>query len=329
MEITYMNKIQQKFAQIFNVPPVFHNFLDMVATVQEMELVLLLHQKEMTASEIADAISVSVSEIDDILKKAEYRILVKKEFRDGQNYYFPASFYKRVSRLSIDTRWEGVPKEVQESVSKWEMDEFIKLNKETAFKFLQDPNNPPELPNQDVLLMEEALAQVDAASFFALDMCDCRQIMANCTYPEKVCLALNEPARAKIELNPELSITKAEAKEMIINANRAGLIHTGLRNWEEYPELQWGLCNCCSCCCYPMRGGIEMGLFKKWPRAHFEPSTDESACISCGLCAERCQFYAFTFDGEEIQFESDKCIGCGICATGCPTEAISMKPFAT
>ena len=72
-----------------------------------------------------------------------------------------------------------------------------------------------------------------------------------------------------------------------------------------------------------------MGLFKKWPRAHFEPSTDESACISCGLCAERCQFYAFTFDGEEIQFESDKCIGCGICATGCPTEAISMKPFAT
>ena len=58
-----MNKIQQKFAQIFNVPPVFHNFLDMVATVQEMELVLLLHQKEMTASEIADAISVSVSEI--------------------------------------------------------------------------------------------------------------------------------------------------------------------------------------------------------------------------------------------------------------------------
>lgn len=52
------------------------------------------------------------------------------------------------------------------------------------------------------------------------------------------------------------------------------------------------------------------------------PVIDESKCIQCGLCFEKCKFDAITKD---IKIKKGLCEGCGVCDYVCPTNAISME----
>jgi ferredoxin len=113
---------------------------------------------------------------------------------------------------------------------------------------------------------------------------------------------------------------------LVVNADRVGLMHTGLRAWQGR-EL-FGFCSCCACCCFPIRAGIRLGLEQQWPRSHHVARRDPDVCALCGLCTDRCYFGAFFYreDGD-IGFDPQKCWGCGLCATGCPEAAIAMKPL--
>ncbi len=48
---------------------------------------------------------------------------------------------------------------------------------------------------------------------------------------------------------------------------------------------------------------------------------DESICIKCGLCKDKCKFDAVS---EEIKIISSKCEGCSVCEYVCPVNAIKM-----
>jgi ferredoxin len=156
-----------------------------------------------------------------------------------------------------------------------------------------------------------------------------------CNRPSEVCIRLDEGARLTLEYGHGRRLTKEECKEIVVNANRAGLMQTGLRDWEG--RDLFGFCNCCGCCCFPFRAGIRLGIEKQWPRSHHVATRDLEACVHCGLCANRCYFDAFYQEGstvevdgtvrQAIQFDPEKCWGCGICATACPEGAIIMTPL--
>lgn len=48
---------------------------------------------------------------------------------------------------------------------------------------------------------------------------------------------------------------------------------------------------------------------------------DETICIKCGLCKEKCKFDAIN---EEIEIITSKCEGCSVCEFVCPINAIKM-----
>lgn len=48
---------------------------------------------------------------------------------------------------------------------------------------------------------------------------------------------------------------------------------------------------------------------------------DETICIKCGLCKEKCKFDAIN---EEIEIITSKCEGCSVCEFVCPVNAIKM-----
>jgi MinD superfamily P-loop ATPase len=48
---------------------------------------------------------------------------------------------------------------------------------------------------------------------------------------------------------------------------------------------------------------------------------DESKCVKCGLCREKCRFNAIT---ENFKVDSFSCEGCGVCTIVCPTNAITL-----
>lgn len=48
---------------------------------------------------------------------------------------------------------------------------------------------------------------------------------------------------------------------------------------------------------------------------------DETLCVKCGLCRDKCKFDAIS---EEIEIINSKCEGCSVCEFICPVNAITM-----
>jgi len=50
---------------------------------------------------------------------------------------------------------------------------------------------------------------------------------------------------------------------------------------------------------------------------------DETKCIKCGLCREKCVFDAIT---SNLNVDAIACEGCGVCAVVCPVDAVALTP---
>ena len=135
-------------------------------------------------------------------------------------------------------------------------------------------------------------------------------------------------------------MTKEEMKQIVINANRAGLMYTGHRDWKEYWQEKgnvFGFCNCCAYDCYPIRAGIKIDLDNTCPCSYYIADRDMEKCSQGATCVQRCHFDAFYLSDEkveidgkmrrEMRFDPGKCWGYGICATACPGGSIEMAPL--
>jgi ferredoxin len=231
--------------------------------------------------------------------------------------------------------WGDVPADARDAVIEWQLQEFINTWQEAIEAMDKDPDARVRVPNRDYLLLDEALEMVDAADDFVAVPCDCRAIVQACDRPVNVCIRLDKGARMTLDHGHGEKLTKEEMKRLVVDADRAGLMHTGNRFWREDGEI-FGFCNCCSCDCYPIRAGVELEMGGAWPRVYYVADRDMSKCVHCGTCAERCYFDAFYADERTIEvegrtralvaFNAQECRGCGICATGCPEGALTLLP---
>lgn len=337
----------ERFIEIFQLPPAMAPHVDFVVTEQEMDLVVGLGDDAMTVKQIAEIMGMSHSEAEILVKKACERTVIKmgagrgpyarsQPKQDGPTTYSAAVFYRRLDPLAMYENWGDVPVEAREAVIDWQLQEFMDIWKPAVDEILADPDVAVRIPNRDVLLLEELLEMVDAAEHFVIRLCDCRAIVRACDRPLEVCGGLSELALVALEHGHGREVTKDEMKRIVVEADRAGLMHTGTRSWRERGGPR-GFCNCCACDCYPFRAGIKLGIDKQWPRSHYLAQRDLEKCGYCGTCVQRCQFGAFFRDGSKIQvdgkalkavqFDPEKCWGCGLCATACPDAAIEMIPL--
>jgi ferredoxin len=263
--------------------------------------------------------------------------VVDREIEDDVTVYSAATFYHRLDPLAMYENWGDIPADARDAVIEWQLQEFINMWQPVVEEMREDPDAYYKIPNRDVLLLEEALEQVEAATEHVVVPCDCRAIVMACNRLSEVCILLDEGARLTLEKGHGRRLTREECKSLVVNAHRAGLMQTGRRAWREHGLF--GFCNCCTCDCYPFRASEVVGMQRQWPRSHHVAVCDWGKCTHCGLCTRRCYFGAFYRDGSKIVidqkarkrvlFDEDKCWGCGICATACPTEAISMEPLDT
>lgn len=327
-----MNEKQKEFARVFKVPPALHPYLDSVASPEEMELVIAIGSIGLTESDLAKQLDLTHEELTKLLQSSKKHNLITSEpdEKGDESIYRVSSFYSTFTTFVMSGEWEGVPADAREAVIEWDMQEFINKHQPVLEKMIEDPDHYDRIPNRDVLLLEEVMEQIEASTDFAVRKCDCREIMMDCNYSRDVCVFMNRGAEMAMEFDGHSRrITKEECKRIMMDSNREGLIHTGLRGWKKYPEFLLGLCNCCACCCFPIRGAIRIDHAREWPRAHYTAVRDLEICKPCGTCAKRCQFDAFTWDkkNKQISFDPTLCWGCGICATGCPKGAINMIPL--
>ncbi len=116
-------------------------------------------------------------------------------------------------------------------------------------------------------------------------------------------------------------VDKAEALEILARSEAEGLVLQATN--EQHPQA---ICACCGCCC-----GI-LGTLQNVPNradfaaGNYRAQIDETACVGCGLCADRCHMDAILLRDKKAVVESKKCIGCGVCVPACNTGALTLMP---
>ena len=112
--------------------------------------------------------------------------------------------------------------------------------------------------NAYLLTLDEAKEIVDSAEGLALGPCDCRVTFKNCDNPIDTEIMVGLSRNIFMEERPHeyREITTQEAKDILNQCHQNGLIHTLVRCRQDF----YAICNCCSCCCVPLRLKKEYGI---------------------------------------------------------------------
>lgn len=177
--------------------------------------------------------------------------------------------------------------------------------------------------NRLIIPPEEAMKLISQAVTVYLRVCPCRSQMKICPEDKwEVCL-LFEHAPEEERLEARL-ISTEEAIRIIRMTTERGDIHQLF--YFEDGERPYELCNCCTCCCYPLREEKEKGNhYKDQLHSRYITVTDLDLCNSCGQCITSCFFEARQLDVEKVYLIEDLCFGCGRCIPDCPEDAIQLK----
>ena len=116
-----------------------------------------------------------------------------------------------------------------------------------------------------LLTTRQAEEIVDIAEELALGPCTCRTVFRNCDNPINAEIMLGLSGNVFVEERPHdyREITRQEAKDILRQCHQRGLIHTIIKCKQDF----YAICNCCSCCCVPLRLSKQYGIGKALARS--------------------------------------------------------------
>ncbi|MDD5713017.1 MAG: 4Fe-4S binding protein [Smithellaceae bacterium] len=180
-----------------------------------------------------------------------------------------------------------------------------------------------------VLPQEEVHKIVDKFDDIVATTCYCRHEKELLGEPCKVtkeknnCLMFGKIAQFAIEHKFGRRISKDEARRILVDSAKAGLVHKAFHVNLDPDRDEEAICNCCKCCC----GTFQMyykGAAPLHNLSSFMANVDADECSACGLCEDACPMEAITMS-DVATINKERCIGCGVCASQCVQEAISLR----
>ncbi|MFW6054285.1 MAG: 4Fe-4S binding protein, partial [Thermodesulfobacteriota bacterium] len=244
--------------------------------------------------------------------------------RDEEDTLGPADFHTRFDYWAMFEGWKDVPENIRDCLNSWELQHYFSAHSQDLETIRSGRIPSPERFIPRYLLLKESLEVIDRVEHIYLWPCNCRLMLGNCSKPVHTCLRFFNDRDIGWEISPE------KAKEVIQEANQAGLMQCGEFGLTKKGGLSGGICNCCADCCFPHLMAREFEAAKIWPRSRYLARQHQDLCLGCGRCVRRCPFQALTRDNTgkakkgPPDFNPDLCRGCGLCATGCPEQAIEM-----
>jgi Pyruvate/2-oxoacid:ferredoxin oxidoreductase delta subunit len=308
--------------EIIEAPEFIQSFLHLFFSVEELRLLRILGRRALSCEELAELFERPRDGMEALLADAYRRRVLGRDLAGGSPVYRAGSFYDRLDSFCKFGNYGVLPRSVRQLLDQWCFQEY--LNRNDNFQLVV--NGAPEYQkrhSETILLLREAEQLVDSAPVIRVVPCNCKMLADHCDHSREICLAL-DPEQID-ERTGGRELAKDEAKQLLRQLDREGLIHTAPYHWQETGRGY--LCNCCTCCCYPFRAAKQLGAKGRWPQSRYLARHDHHRCRSCGLCARRCPFGAFQFDREQklVSFDPGLCWGCGLCANRCPEQAIEMN----
>ena len=188
-----------------------------------------------------------------------------------------------------------------------------------------------EVPEEFILPSQSVGGIIDKFDEIAVGHCFCRQrrrvLGEPCAIDAPVinCFTFGKSARHTVAQGFARMITKEEAREIMKEAEEAGLVHKAFHPGSKVSRPETSICNCCKDCCDTLHLWRD-GAFPLINSTYYLSIIDQDACSGCGICVERCPTDAIELnDDGAAQRDENACFGCGICARFCPEEAISLK----
>jgi ferredoxin len=308
-------------------------YLRLMVNKQEMNLIVAMGGKEITADEAAHVLGVNRAEAADLLTRCYSRCILNKTFENGVTKYSPAGFGSLVDHFAKHENWDDIPAAGRKAINRRFLDEFVTKHRPSVERKKAGLAAENALPNDAVMLLSEIEEMLDAATHIVVLPCDCRRLGQNCDRPIETCIWMDDAALEALDRGHGRRLTNEAAKELVRWADKKGLMHTADSEWRT--RGLHAVCNCCACDCYPFRAAQELGSKGAWPKSRYIAVHETEGCNLCGACVKRCHFGAFYHDGSTLKvdgkakknvlFDPDKCWGCGLCANTCPVGAILMK----
>lgn len=109
-----------------------------------------------------------------------------------------------------------------------------------------------------LLSPDEAAEIIDISEGVALGPCTCRAVFRNCDNAIDTEIMIGLSRNVFLEERPHeyREICKETAKDILKECHQRGLIHTIIKCRQDF----YAICNCCACCCVPLRLNKNYGI---------------------------------------------------------------------
>lgn len=204
----------------------------------------------------------------------------------------------------------------------------IRENKETGEEINIIVDEVLEVPEEQIITMQDIEQIINKFDDIAVGQCYCRQkadfLGHPCQQnpPGETCFTLGKSARHTSKHGFTRLISKEEALAILNEVENVGLVHKVYHLNSDLTKDEVAICNCCSCCCPTSKVSVKFPMVNI---AKYTVAVDQDLCIGCGICVEKCfnQVLELNDQGYAERVE-EECVGCGVCAYLCPENAISL-----
>jgi len=310
------------------VPDEFVSILTRLISNEESRILVLITEKFLTASTIAEKLGEKNSErVSSVLKTLHQNGFLYKKTLNGEEAYRCRSFYDIIRQHLEEHRYDALGFENIHTLRQFYISARIEKTERTIkngqLKYSSKviPIGKALSATQYILPTQQAIKFLKKARLFALAKCGCRVAFRNCNNPLDTCLLLDEEAEYLVSRGYAKRISLEEAEKVLEIADKAGLVHLTL-----YLPGQkiYAICSCCPCCCHDLQALLKYGKTFFVAKSDYIVTTNTDLCIGCGVCVERCIFGAREILNGKSIVKEENCYGCGLCVTTCPTKASEL-----
>jgi ferredoxin len=271
-----------------------------------------------SCNDLALRAKLDVKELEQKLSDLAQRGLLWSDVKGGKPRYRLAPWVVGIYEAQVESMDHGFAHLVEEYFQEGGLEGIMK----PLPSFHRVVPAQSAVKSEWILPYDDVKAVIESSKTFSVIDCVCRKQQdligsRKCDFPLDICMGFSKYGRPPRKGD----ISKEEAFALLDKAEKIGLVHTVSNVMEGLTYM----CNCCGCCCGILRGVTEFGVKNSVAVANYFAQIEPGICIGCGLCEQRCQVKAISFQENAAVVDLERCIGCGLCATGCSVGAAKLQ----